>query len=160
MEKYFLHRIQKENGTFNKGVEVHNTLDSAKLAFWGRMKLAYGKNPAITFMSCKITDSNGNTLRDYDKVWKSDSEIENKFFLHHIRLDGEAFDKNIDVLDSFNTACGDFAAQMEYGYGNAQHPKVAFVSCQITDVLSGNMKLMGETWIKPEETPAEETPAE
>lgn len=151
MEKYFMHRIQKENGTFTKGIEIHNTLDSAKLAFWGRMNLAYGKNPAITFMSCKITDGNGNTLRDYDKVWKSDSETENKFFLHHIRLDGETFDKTIDVLDDFDTSCGNFAAQMEYGYSNPQHPKVSFVSCMITDILSGNMELMGETWVKPEE---------
>lgn len=146
MEKYFLHRIQKESGTFTKGIEIHNTLDSAKLAFWGRMKLAYGKNPAITFMSCKITDSNGNTLRDYDKVWKSNSETENKFFLHHIRLDGETFDKTIDVLDDFDTSFGNFAAQMEYGYSNPQHPKVSFVSCMITDVLSGGMILESETW--------------
>ena len=148
MEKYFLHRIQKENGTFTKGIEVHDTLESAKLAFWGRMKMAYGKNPAITFMSCKITDSNGNTIREYDKAWKSNSETENKFFLHHIRLDGETFDKNIDVLDDFDTACGNFAAQMEYGYSNPQHPKVSFVSCMITDIMSGNMVLDSETWLK------------
>ena len=53
--KYFMHRIQLESGSFSKGIEIHDTLDSAILAFWGRMKLAYDAS-AITFMSCKITD--------------------------------------------------------------------------------------------------------
>ena len=55
IEKYFMHRIQKENGSFSKGIEIHDTLDSAILSYHGRMKLAYGANPAITFMDCKIT---------------------------------------------------------------------------------------------------------
>lgn len=149
--KFFLHRIQKENGAFSKGVEVHNTLGSAKLSFWGRMKTAYGKNPAITYVSCKITDGNGNVVRPFDMTWKADSETENAFFLHHIRLDGATFDKDIDVLNSFDTARGDFAAQMEYGYNNPRFPGVSIVSCMITDFLSGGMVLMDETWVKPEE---------
>ena len=52
MEKYFMHRIQKENGVFSKGIEVHDTLDAAKLSFWGRMKLAYGNKAGITFVHC------------------------------------------------------------------------------------------------------------
>lgn len=155
MGKYFLHRVQKQDGTFSKGIEIHDTLDSARLSFWGRMKTAYGKEPSITFVSCAITDTGGNVIAPYDMTWAAEGETENKFFLHHIRLDGETFSKDIDVLDSVDTAKGNFAAQMEYGYNNSGFPNVSFVSCHITDLLSGGMVLMQETWLKPEETPEE-----
>lgn len=155
MEKYFMHRIQKDNGVYTKGIEVHDTLDSAVLSFWGRMKTGFGKS-TVTFVSCKITDSNGKTVDGYDMTWKADSENVNVFFLHHIRLDGETFDKAIDILNSIDTARGDFAAQMEYGYNNPKYPNVSFVSCMITDLLSGGMELMTGTWNKKEETVPEE----
>ena len=53
MEKYFLHRIQIQSGTLSKGIEVHDTLAAAILAYHGRMKLAYGGNPDVTFLNCK-----------------------------------------------------------------------------------------------------------
>ena len=153
--KYFLHRIQKANGTFSKGIEIHDTLDSARVSFWGRMKLGYGKSEN-TFVSCKIIDENGSVVKPYDMAWlKPGEETENKFFLHHVRKDGETTSKDIDVLDSLDTAYGDFAAQMEYGYNNTQHPNVTLVSCQITDMMSGGMVLLEETWNKPETEPEE-----
>ena len=163
MNKYFFHRIQKENGTFSKGIEVHDTLDSAKLAYLGRAKLAYGKT-AVTFMSLKIKDGAGKIARasdgsPYEMAWKAESETENVFFLHHLRLDDETYDKNIDPYDSEEIAKADFASQMEYGFGNTKHPKVTYVSCCVTDMLSGGLELMDSTWEKatePEPEPAAE----
>ena len=148
---YYLHRIQREGANFQKGVEVHETLDSALLAYWGRMKLGYGKTNN-DFVSCKITDDSGNVVKSM--TWLQDGEQgENKFFLHHIRKEGDSYDKAIDILDSIEAATGDFAVQMEYGYGNPQHANVSFVSCYITDLLSVGMVLMDETWVKPEPEP-------
>lgn len=158
MEKYFLSRIQRENGVFSDGVEVHDTIDSALRSYWGRAKNAYGKNPAITFMQLKIKQG-GNTLKKYDMTWKAENETENVFFLQHVRLDGEAFDKNIDPYESLDLAKADFASQMEYGYNNPKFPGVSFVSCMITDLFSNGIELMDETWEKQEEQPEPE-PAE
>lgn len=157
--KYFLHRIQKANDAITKGIEVHDTLDSAVLSFWGRMKLAYGKTEHV-FVSCKITDETGAIVEPYDMTWlKEDEPRENKFFLHHIRKDGDVYDKNIDVLDS-EVAYADFAAQMEYGYGNTRYPNVSFVHCMITDLLSGGIVLQNAAWVKPEPEPEPEPAAE
>lgn len=144
---YYMHRIQRAKGTYTKGIEVHNTLDAALLSFWGRMKLGYGKTEC-DFVSCKITDSNGEIVKD--ATWKKDGIEDNKFFLHHIRNDGDTVDKAIDILDSNDAAKGGLAEQMEYGYGNTQHPNVNFVSCYITDLLSGGMVLQHEVWSKPQ----------
>lgn len=158
-EKYFMHRIQEESGAYSKGIEIHDTLDAAILSLWGRMKLAYGGNPAITFMSCKITDTNGTVIAPYDLAWNANAEYENKIFLHHIRLDGETFDKGIDVYETFDAACAAFAACMEYGHNNPRHPGVTLVSCEITDRSGTVLHPFAETWKKPEPEPEEE-PAE
>lgn len=148
MEKYFLHRIQKENGAFTKGIEVHDSLDSAVLSYHGRMKTAYGANPSMTFVSCAITDGNGNIVYPYCETWVKDREqAENKFFMHYIRVDGSVFTKGIDALEYYDAAKASFHAQMEYGYDNPQHQNVSFVSCMITDMLSGEIIKSG-TWNK------------
>ena len=150
-EKYFLHRIQGNNSTFSKGIEVHDTKDSAILSFWGRMKLAYGNNQDVKFMSCKITDSNGFVVRPYDLTWNEEGEYDNKYFMHHIRLDGETYTKDIDVCDTFDSARSAYATAMEYGYNNPRQPNVSFVSCEITDRNGFILEPFAETWIKPEE---------
>ena len=113
--------------------------------------LTYYGATAVTFMSCKITDMNGNVIAPYDLTWNADAEFENKFFMHHIRLDGETYDKNIDVCADFDTARAAYAACMEYGYNNSKFPNVSFVSCEITDLLSGGLVLSSNTWVKPEQ---------
>lgn len=162
MSKYFMHRIQKENGVYSKGIEVHDTLDSAVLSFWGRVKTGHNNpnHPGMTFVSCKVTDSNGNVVRPYNMTWMQDyfTAGENKFFFHHIRNDGGSFSKDIDILDSMDSAVVSYATDLEYGYNNPKYPNVSLVSCEITDLLSGGMVLMNETWVKPEETPV--TPEE
>lgn len=159
MEKFFLHRIQKDNGTFGKGIEVHDNLYDAVRSFWGRMKTGYNnpQNPNITFVSCKITDESGGAFTPYNMTWlKESSEEENKFFLHHIRIDGETVTKSIDTYDTMDAAMVAYATALEYGYNNPRFPNVSFVSCEITDLLSGGMVLINETWIKPEPQPEPE----
>ena len=150
MEKYFLHRIQQWNGTYTKGIEVHDTLDAAILSFWGRMKLAYGAGN-VSFMSCKITDSNGSVIRPYDLTWLADPNEPDVYFLHHIRLDGETFTKDIDLCASYDAACAAYAAHMEYGYNNSKFPNVTFVSCEVVNKRGEVMEPFNGTWVKPEE---------
>lgn len=154
--KYYMHRIQKSNNETQKGIEVHDTLDSAKLSFWGRMKTAYDKTDNY-FVSCMITDEYGNPVPDYSMTWLRDGyEGENAYFLHHIRNDGDSVDKNIDELESLYLATGNLAEMMEYGYNNSKFPNVSFVHCLITDLLSGGMVLLDREWHKEvEPAPAE-----
>lgn len=35
MAKYFMHRVQRENENYSKGIEIHDTLESAILSFFG-----------------------------------------------------------------------------------------------------------------------------
>ena len=159
MDKYFLHRIQKEAGVYSDGIEVHDTLDSAKLAYLGREKLAYGKT-GITFMYLKVTDCSGAAVPGYRMAWKAESEKENLYFVHHIRKNGETFEKDIDPpLESFDIAKADFAAQMEYGFNNPKHAGVSFVNCCITDIFSGGLDLREDTWEKAVEPEPEVEPA-
>lgn len=163
MENYFLHRIQKENGSFNKGIEVHDNLDDAIRSFWGRMKTAYSnpQNPGMTFVSCKITDASGGIIYPYNLTWmKNLSSEENTYFLHHIRKSDDTFTKSIDTYNSQDQAMVAFATAMEYGYNNPRFPNVSLVSCEITDLLSGGMVLISETWQKPEDEPEAEPEVE
>lgn len=74
--KYFMHRIKEENGTFDKGIEVHDTFNSAIQSFHAYM--AYGfdnpKFPNVTFVSCKITDRSGKVLKPYDDIYQRKEE--------------------------------------------------------------------------------------
>lgn len=156
MDKYFMHRIKEENGTFTKGIEIHDTKDSAIRSFHGYMKQAYGNPsfPNITFVACRVEDPQGNVIPEYDAVWqRADVEPENKIFFHHIRQENGAFSKDIDIYDSMENAEYRFHEEMEYGYGNPNHPNVTFQSCMITERLSRTV-LGKETWVKPvEQTP-------
>jgi len=70
--KFFMHRIKQENGTFDKGIEVHDSFDAAKASFHAYMG-AYAYNnskfPNVTYVSCKITDTWGNIVRPFDETW-------------------------------------------------------------------------------------------
>ena len=80
--------------------------------------------------------------------------MDNKFFMHRIKHTSDAFDKGIEVKDTFDAAKQSYHAYLgAYAYDHDENTD--YVSCMITDVLSGGMVLMQETWIKPEETPAE-----
>ena len=150
-EKYFLHRIKKEAGAFTKGVEVHDTLASAARAFHGQLKTGYNNPsfPNVTFVQCFVTDGRGQIVQPYAATWLKAQE-QNAFFLHYARRDGETYTKGIDVCATMDAAAQAFHAQMEYGYDNDKFPGVSFVSCHVTDLLSGGMVLTAETWNRAE----------
>ena len=156
MEKYFFHRIKAEGTVFNKGIEIHDSLDSAIRAFYAYWTYAYNNSPSVTFVSCRVTDGSGAVVDKYDMTWLKDASMANKFFMHYIRHDGETFAKNIDIFDSFDAAKGAFGAQMAYGYEAPNHPNVDFVSCQITDTSGHTLEPYNDTWNKPEPEPVEE----
>ena len=153
-EKYFLHRIKLDNNTYTKGIEIHDTQESAIRSYHAQMTQAFGNTsyPNVTFVSCKITDIYNNTLAPFNETWNP-SGAADKFFLHHIRQDGENFTKDIDILDTFDAAKLAFHQNEAYGYNNSKFPNVNYVACFITD-KSGHVLLpYQEHWIKDEGTP-------
>ena len=158
IEKYFFHRIKAEDTVFNKGIEIHDNLDSAIRAFYGYWTYAYNNpaNPNVTFVSCRITDGSGAVVGKYDMTWLKAGVTGNKFFMHYIRHDGGTFAKNIDIFDDFDAAKSAFGAQMAYGYDSPNHANVDFVSCQITDMSGHTLEPYNDTWNKPEPEPNEE----
>jgi hypothetical protein len=155
MEKYFFHRIKAEGTVFNKGIEIHDSLDSAIRAFYGYWTYAFNNAPSVTLVSCRVTDGSGAVVDKYDMTWLKEGTAGNKFFMHYIRHDGETFAKNIDIFDDFDAAKGAFGAQMAYGYENPSHANVDFVSCQITDMYGATCEPYNDTWNKPEPEPEE-----
>jgi len=150
--KFFLHRIRKDGSTYNKGIEVHDTLDSAIQSFHAQMKMAYNNpsNPNTTFVSCMVTDSNDNIVPNYNETWDIGNNAD--FFVHYIRHDGDTYTKGIDVFPNYLDACRMFHTYMEYGYGNTRYPNVSFVASKIT----GNPPIphKSEVWVKPESAEA------
>ena len=155
MEKYFFHRIKAEGTVFNKGIEIHDSLDSAIRAFYGYWTYAFNNAPSVTLVSCRVTDGSGAVVDKYDMTWLKEGTSGNKFFMHYIRHDGDSFAKNIDIFDDFDAAKGAFGAQMAYGYENPNHANVDFVSCQITDMYGATCEPYNDTWNKPEPEPEE-----
>ena len=73
--------------------------------------------------------------------------MENKYFLHQIKRTNGTIEKGIVVKDTLEAAKQSYHAYLgAYAYG--QNPDTDFVSCHITDLLSGGMVLMEETWLK------------
>lgn len=75
--------------------------------------------------------------------------MENKFFLHRIKRTNGAFDKGIEVKDTYEGAKQSYHAYIgAYAYG--QDKDTDFVQCMITESLDNHI-LMSETWIKPKQ---------
>lgn len=149
-QKYFMHRIKKDNGAYTKGIEVHDTLDSAIGSFHAYMKQGYNNsnNPNLTFVSCKITNIDGYIFNDYNETWAKTGETITDYFLHHIKEDNGTFTKDIDIYADIDTARSDFHDYMSYGYNNSKFPNVNYVFCMITGFYGGVEKI--ENWVKPE----------
>ena len=78
--------------------------------------------------------------------------MDNKFFLHQIKRTNGTIEKGIVVKDTHEAALQSYHAYLgAYAYG--QNADTDFVSCMITDALSGNMVFESEVWVKTE-TPA------
>ena len=76
--------------------------------------------------------------------------MENKFFMHRIKLANGVFDKGIEVKDTLDAAKQSYHAYLgAYAYG--KDADTDFVSCMITDLLSGNLVLEEESWVRAEQ---------
>lgn len=146
--KFFLHRIRKDNGTYTAGIEVHDTLDAAVQSFHAQMKMAYNnpQYPNMTFVSCMVTDENDSIISRYNETWTNEEGSD--FFVHYIRHDGDNYTKGIEVCTDYGTACRSFHTHLEYGYGNAKFPNISFVASQITG--SSGIAHKTEAWTKSE----------
>ena len=60
---FFHHRIKHTNDTYDKGIEVKETLDSAKQAYHAYLgAYAYGHDQNTDFVNCMISDELGTVL--------------------------------------------------------------------------------------------------
>lgn len=60
--KYFMHRIKhtigENDGTWDKGIEIHDTEDSAKQSYHAYMgAYAYGHANNVDYVKCRIDDN-------------------------------------------------------------------------------------------------------
>ena len=61
--KFFMHSIRRTSGTFTKGIEIHDTLESAQGSFHATLgNFGYGRNTDTDFVQCEITDTSGATI--------------------------------------------------------------------------------------------------
>ena len=71
--EYFMHRIKHDSSkegsaTWDKGIEVHATLEDAKQSYHAYLgAYAYGHTANVDFISCEITDKYGN--RNMFETW-------------------------------------------------------------------------------------------
>ena len=60
---YFLHQIKRTNETYDKGIVVKETYESAKQGYHAYLgAYAYGQNPQTDFVHAMITDDRGTVL--------------------------------------------------------------------------------------------------
>lgn len=60
---FFMHRIKHTNDTYDKGIEVKETLDAAKQSYHAYLgAYAYGNDTNTDFVNCMITDELGTDL--------------------------------------------------------------------------------------------------
>ena len=63
-DKYFMHRIKRTNNTYDKGVEVKDSLDAAKQSYYAYLgAYGYGRDASTDFVSCFITDMTGYVVQ-------------------------------------------------------------------------------------------------
>ena len=74
--------------------------------------------------------------------------MENKFFLHRIRKDGNNYTMGIEVHDSLDAAIQSFHSQMKMAYNNPSYPNMKYVSCMVTDENDKVVPSYNETWNK------------
>ena len=74
--------------------------------------------------------------------------MEDKFFLHRIRKDGDSYTTGIEVHDSLDSAIQSFHSQMKMAYNNPNYPNMKYVSCMVTDENDNIVPGYNETWDK------------
>ena len=74
--------------------------------------------------------------------------MENKFFLHRIRKDGDNYATGVEVHDTLDAAIQSFHSQMKMAYNNPSYPNMKYVSCMVTDEEDKVVPGYNETWNK------------
>lgn len=74
--------------------------------------------------------------------------MENKFFLHRIRKDGDNYVTGIEVHDTLDAAIQSFHSQMKMAYNNPSYPNMKYISCMVTDEEDKVVPGYNETWSK------------
>ena len=74
--------------------------------------------------------------------------MEDKFFLHRIRKDGNNFTTGIEVHDTLDAAIQSFHSQMKTAYNNPSYPNMTYVSCMVTNENDEVVPGYNETWSK------------
>ena len=74
--------------------------------------------------------------------------MENKFFLHRIRKDGDNYAVGIELHDTLDSAIRGFHGQMKMAYNNPSYPNMKYVSCMVTDENDNIVPGYNETWSK------------
>lgn len=72
--------------------------------------------------------------------------MEDKFFLHRIRKDGDTYSAGIEVHDTLDSAIQSFHSQMKMAYNNPSYPNMKYVSCMVTDESDNIVPGYNETW--------------
>lgn len=72
--------------------------------------------------------------------------MEDKFFLHRIRKDGDTYACGIEVHDTLDSAIRSFHSQMKMAYNNPSYPNMKYVSCMVTDEKDEVIQEYSETW--------------
>jgi len=71
--KFFMHRIKRTSGTFDKGIEIKDTFEAAKQSYHAYLgAYAYGNNNGTDYVSCMITDMSGAVL--LEETWIAPEE--------------------------------------------------------------------------------------
>ena len=71
--KFFMHRVKRTSGEFDKGIEVKDTYDAAKQSYHAYLgAYAYGNNANTDFVQAMITDMSGATLMQ--ETWLAPAE--------------------------------------------------------------------------------------
>lgn len=153
---FFLNRIERKNGKFVTGIEIHDSRDAAILSYHGRMKLAYNNPsaPELDFSSCKVMYPDGSTVRPYAATWRKTDAEGNTFFVYYIRHNGEEYNKGIDECVDLESAFRAFHAYAEYGHDNPKFPNISYTYSAITD-MSGAV-IISDVWSKPDPEPEPE----
>lgn len=72
--------------------------------------------------------------------------MEDKFFLHRIRKDGDTYAAGIEVHDTLDAAIQSFHSQMKMAYNNPSYPNMKYVSCMVTNENDETISGYSETW--------------
>lgn len=70
---YFVHRIRRTNGVWDKGIEIKETLDDAKQAYHAQLSAwAYGHDKNTDFVSVALTAEDKNFNMKMCENWMAD----------------------------------------------------------------------------------------